>query len=81
MGTQKGETLALQWKDVDFKNDIVSISKTVTNKIKGFAHTITTPKTRNSISNIPMFKIVKDSLLDGKKGHKKMYGGKIKKDV
>ena len=35
MGTRKGETLALQWKDIDFNNDIVRINKTVTNKIKG----------------------------------------------
>ena len=74
MGTRKGETLALQWKDIDFNNDIVRIYKTVTNKIKGSVYTITTPKTNNSIRNIPMFKIVKDSLLEWKEVHKKMYG-------
>lgn len=74
MGTRKGETMALQWKDIDFKNDIVRIYKTVTNKIKGATYTITTPKTQNSIRNIPMFKVVKDSLLEWKEVHKKMYG-------
>lgn len=74
MGTRKGEALALQWKDIDFKNDSVHITKTVTNKIKGSAYAITSPKTQNSVRNIPMFKIVKDSLLEWKKVHKKMYG-------
>lgn len=74
MGTRKGETMALRWKDIDFKNDVVQIYKTVTNKIKGSAYAITSPKTQNSIRNIPMFKIVKDSLLEWKEVHKKMYG-------
>lgn len=74
MGTRKGETMALQWKDIDFKNDVVQIYKTVTNKIKGSAYAITSPKTQNSTRNIPMFKIVKDSLLEWKEVHKKMYG-------
>lgn len=74
MGTRKGEAMALQWKDIDFKNDVVQIYKTVTNKIKGSAYAITSPKTQNSIRNIPTFKIVKDSLLEWKEVHKKMYG-------
>lgn len=74
MGTRKGETLALQWKDIDFKNDVVRIYKSVTTKIKGSPYAITSPKTKNSIRNIPMFKIVKDNLLAWKEVHKKMYG-------
>ena len=74
MGTRKGEALALQWKDVDFKNDIVQIYKSVTTKVKGASYTITSPKTKNSIRNIPMFKIVRDSLMAWKEVHQKMYG-------
>ncbi len=74
MGTRKGEAMALQWKDIDFKNDVVRIYKTVTNKIKGSTYAITSPKTQNSNRNIPMFKIVKDSLLEWKEVQKKMYG-------
>lgn len=74
MGTRKGEALALQWKDVDFKNDIVQIYKSVTTKVKGASYTITSPKTKNSIRNIPMFKIVRDSLMAWKEKHQKMYG-------
>lgn len=74
MGTRRGETLSLQWKDIDFQTSVVSIYKTVTYKIKGSTYIITSPKTQNSIRNIPMFKIVKDCLLEWKEVHKKMYG-------
>ena len=74
MGTRKGEALALQWKDIDFNTDIVSIYKTVTYKVKDSTFAITSPKTQNSIRNIPMFKIVRDSLMAWKEVHQKMYG-------
>ena len=74
MGTRKGEALALQWKDIDFNTDIVSIYKTVTYKVKDSTFAITSPKTQNSIRNIPMFKIVRDSLMAWKEKHQKMYG-------
>lgn len=74
MGTRRGEALSLQWKDIDFQTSVVSIYKTVTYKIKGSTYIITSPKTNNSIRNIPMFKIVKESLSEWKEVHKKMYG-------
>lgn len=74
MGTRRGEALSLQWKDIDFQTGVVSIYKTVTYKIKGSTYIITSPKTNNSIRNIPMFKIVKESLSEWKEVHKKMYG-------
>ncbi|WP_196029307.1 tyrosine-type recombinase/integrase [Longicatena caecimuris] len=66
MGTRKGETQALQWKDIDLKNDTVKINKTITNKIKGKAWEITSPKTQNSIRNITMPDIVKQALVEQK---------------
>lgn len=74
MGTRRGEALALQWKDIDFEKHSVSIYKTVTYKIKGKPWEITSPKTQNSIRNIPMFKIVEDELLVWKKVCEKKYG-------
>ena len=47
-GCRKGEALAIQWKDVDLNAATVSISKTVTNKVKGAAYAITTPKNASS---------------------------------
>jgi len=57
-GCRKGEALAMTWKDIDFKNDVVRIYKSVTTKIKGSPYAITSPKTKNSIRNIPMFFII-----------------------
>ena len=54
MGTRKGEAQALQWKDVDFDKNTIRIYKTVTNKIKGKAWEITSPKTQNSMRTIIM---------------------------
>lgn len=49
MGTRKGETLALQWKDIDFSRKIANINKTVTkNALGNKAYKITSPKTTNS---------------------------------
>lgn len=74
MGTRRGETLALQWKDIDFENNSVSIYKTVTYKIKDKPWEITSPKTQNSVRNIPMFKIVEDELRSWKKVCEQKYG-------
>lgn len=58
MGTRKGEAMALTWKDVDFVNKTVSISKTVSNKTTVGTYAITSPKTSNSIRNIDMPNVI-----------------------
>lgn len=45
-GLRKGELLALEWSDIDFKNDIVSISKAAT--VVGNQQSVKCPKTKNS---------------------------------
>lgn len=62
MGTRRSETLALQWKDIDWKYRSVHIYKTVTHRAKGTSWAITTPKRKNSIRVIMMPQIVIDSL-------------------
>ena len=74
MGTRKGETLALKWKDIDFQSNTVSIYKSITNKIDGKAWEITSPKTQNSIRNISMPDIVKESLMAWKDEQRKVFG-------
>lgn len=74
MGTRRGETLALQWKDVDFDNKSVSIHKTVTKRIKSKDWALTTPKTKNSIRNITMPDVVVDILHTLYDKQKVMYG-------
>ena len=62
MGTRRSETLALQWKDIDWKTRSVHIYKTVTQRAKDAFWAITTSKRKNSIRVIMMPKIVVDAL-------------------
>lgn len=61
-GIRIGELCALQWKDIDFKNNKLSISKTVQriyvkDKEKNISKVIiTTPKTKNANREIPINK-------------------------
>lgn len=69
MGTRKGETVALQWRDIDFKNNTVKINKTVTIKTKDRYWALTAPKTKNSIRNISMPLIINNALIELKQAH------------
>ncbi|MCI9523551.1 MAG: tyrosine-type recombinase/integrase [Erysipelotrichaceae bacterium] len=74
MGTRRGETLALQWKDIDFNTNTVSIHKTTTRRVEGRIWAITTPKTKNSIRNITMPEVVINELKALKEVQEQMYG-------
>ena len=50
-GMRKGELAALKWSDVDFKNETISINKTVAHSSNGSLH-IQAPKTSKSIRTI-----------------------------
>lgn len=52
-GLRRGEAVALQWSDLNFKDLIISISKSVTHA-HGAGVVIDTPKTKNSIRKLPM---------------------------
>ena len=61
LGLRQGEAQALCWSDIDFETNQLSISKTLTTKIKGEEWTISSPKTKNSIRVLPLTeKIVND---------------------
>lgn len=74
MGARKGEAQALQWKDIDFDKNTIRIYKTVTNKIKGKAWEITSPKTQNSMRTIIMPDVVKVALMEQKAHCEKLCG-------
>ncbi len=59
-GMRLGELCALKWKDIDFNNNLISISRTMTPIGE------TPPKTKSSIRTIEMLPIVKESLLKQK---------------
>ena len=59
-GLRKGELLALQWKDIDLKNDIISVNKSL--YYEGGAH-IKTPKTEAGTRTVPLLAPLKEELL------------------
>ena len=62
MGLRQGELQALQFKDISFEKEELSISKTLTSKIKGEKWTISSPKTKTSIRTLPIPKNVLNDL-------------------
>ncbi|HFI0683339.1 TPA: tyrosine-type recombinase/integrase [Streptococcus suis] len=68
-GIRKGELMALQWKDIDFKENSLSISKTVTYGEKG-KQIIGPPKTPSSRRTIKMDTGTRTALLNWKKEQK-----------
>lgn len=62
MGLRQGECQALTWNDIDFNKKTISISKTLTSKVKGIGYLITSPKTKNSIRVLPLPKSVLNDL-------------------
>lgn len=58
VGLRRGEAMGLQWKDIDFKSKIITISRSLLPSSKGLI--FHTPKTENSQRHI----VVPDSILD-----------------
>lgn len=54
MGLRRGETMALQWKDIDFRKQTIDINKTYRYKEKDPNKWLTPPKTNNSYRTITM---------------------------
>lgn len=69
-GLRKGEALALYWEDIDFKEGILKISKTLT-RIANSKLVLGTPKSRESHRTISLDKSTIDVLKKWKKEQKK----------
>lgn len=65
-GMRIGEVCALEWSDIDYKNNTIHITKTVTKDIDG-NDIITSPKTESSIRDIPMNDAIKDIIAKQRK--------------
>lgn len=52
-GLRKGEALALTWNDIDFKNKIIHVNKTLTVGM-GRKQIIQKPKTKKSLRDVPL---------------------------
>ena len=60
-GLRKGEILALQWQDVDFDNNLISVTKSVAHdNDRPF---IKMPKTKQGIRKVPLLEALKQRLL------------------
>lgn len=53
-GLRLGEAQSLNWNDIDFKSGKLSITKSLTTKLKGQKYVILPPKTKNSIRTLPI---------------------------
>lgn len=68
-GMRIGEILSLTWEDIDFEKNVIHVNKTLSRideKIKSDDQTgsiITSPKTENSIRDIPMIGKVRNELI------------------
>lgn len=69
-GMRKGEILALQWKDVDFDNNLISVTKSVYHV--GDRPEIKIPKTEESVRVVPLLNPLKQKLL-GRIGRSEEY--------
>ena len=60
-GLRIGEATALCWSDIDYFNNVIHITKTITRTAAG-AYTEGSPKSKSGIRDIPMNDIIKDIL-------------------
>ncbi|MGN0990227.1 MAG: tyrosine-type recombinase/integrase [Candidatus Ventricola sp.] len=64
-GCRIGEMLALRWDDIDWEENVISVSRTMVyyrSNEKNDKNHISTPKTKNGIRCIPMFGSVRSAL-------------------
>lgn len=66
-GMRIGEVCALQWKDIDFKQKVITVKHTVARvyncELKSTEKILSTPKTKNSTRDIPISKELLKSLI------------------
>ena len=65
-GMRYGECVALSWADIDTKNNVIHVNKTITKDVNG-KQAIGTPKTKTSIRDIPMNDTIREVLRSQKK--------------
>lgn len=66
LGVRIGEMAALTWEDINFKDNVITINKTVNRYRKadyGFTMAAASPKSKTSVRDISMNNIVKTTLL------------------
>lgn len=70
-GMRKGEILALQWKDIDFDENLISVTKSVYHE--GDRPYIKEPKTKAGCRSVPLLRPLKDVLINIKQDSPETY--------
>jgi len=70
-GLRKGECHGLRWSDIDFENSLLSVERSIMQKLKG-GDTISPPKTKSSIRTLQMPKPLIDILKTHKERKKQL---------
>lgn len=73
-GMRYGEVAALTWKDIDFKNKTISVTKTLNAKVGNKSHIITSPKTQNSVRKVEIPNRLLKHLEEHYNSEKTIYG-------
>ena len=76
-GMRVGEATALTWQDIDYKNNVIHVTKTISRTSKG-EYIVGTPKSDSSIRDIPMTAAIKEILWDQKQKQDMVHGNVVK---
>lgn len=74
-GMRVGEATALTWQDIDYKNNVIHVTKTVSRTAEG-KYTVGTPKSKSGIRDIPLNDSIK-SILESQKDKQDMVHGNV----
>ena len=75
-GLRLGEAAALLWSDLDYKNNVIHITKTITRTAEG-KYIEGPPKSKTGIRDIPMTDVVKDVLKSQKIKQTTIFGNVV----
>lgn len=76
-GMRAGECCALQWRDIDYKNGVIHIRRTVTRNEAGKRIIGKTTKTEKSTRNIPINSVIHEILESQRALFVAIHGGKL----
>lgn len=75
-GMRIGEATALTWKDIDYINNVIHVTKTISRKEDG-SYTVGTPKSKTGIRDIPVTDAVKEILKSQKEKQRYIHGNVV----
>lgn len=76
-GMRLGEVVALDWSDIDYVNNVIHVTKTMTTDADGKTIIGDSPKSESGKRDIPMNKAIKSILKSQRQKMKMLYGANI----